>query len=249
MGLLLHCGGKHASLYELQQIELPAETDTYKPVSHYDLALNLADVAGGLLNGYTLSKSQFGLARGGNQMFGVHTFQNGSASMGLSIGFRNSYDKSMSVGIAIGATVFVCDNLALTGDISLMRKHTTNVWEDLETMVVTTVYRSQYNFHHIVQDAEILSGFELSDNQAYQILGYLYGNGVITPRQIPIVKKEWLKPEYNDFADRNAWSFYNACTEALKTCPPRTIMEKHINLHKLMMKGAKDGRISLNAQL
>ena len=248
MGLLLHCGGKHASLYELQQIQLPTETDTYKPVSHYELALNLADVASGLLNGYTLSKSSFGLARGGNQMFGVHTFQNGSDSMGLSIGFRNSYDKSMSVGIAIGATVFVCDNLALTGDISLMRKHTTNVWEDLETMVVTTVYRSQHNFQHIVQDANLFKQKSISDNEAYQFLGLLYGHGVISPRQIPIVKKEWLNSEYEEFSGRNTWSFYNACTEALKTCPPRTIMEKHIKLHK-MVKGVHDGCINLDNQL
>jgi hypothetical protein len=248
MGLLLHCGGKHASLSELQQIQLPAETDTYKPVSHYDLALNLADVASGLLNGYTLSNSRFGLARGGNQMFGIHTFQNGSDSMGLSIGFRNSYDKSMSVGIAIGATVFVCDNLALTGDISLMRKHTTNVWDDLESMVVTTVYKSQHNFQHIVMDAKLFKQKSISDNEAYQFLGLLYGHGVISPRQIPIVKKEWLNSEYDEFSDRNAWSFYNACTEALKTCPPRTIMEKHIKLHQ-MVKGVYDGRINLDNQI
>lgn len=47
-----------------------------------------------------------------------------------------------------------------------------------------------------------------------------------------IVKDQWLKPNHQEFAPRNAWSFYNACTEALKTCPPVTIMEKHIQLHR-----------------
>lgn len=238
MGLLLHCGGKNSTLNELADVPLPIETDTYKPVSHYDLAMNLADVAGGLLNGHKLESSRFGLARDGNQMFGVHTFKNGSDEMGLSIGFRNSYDKSMSVGIAIGATVFVCDNLALTGDVSLMRKHTVNVWEDLETMVVTTVYKSQHNFKYILEDAETLSEIAVSDDEAYRMLGLLYGRGIITPRQIPVVKHEWLAPEYDVFKERNAWSFYNACTEALKSCPPRTIMEKHIGLHQMLMKGA-----------
>jgi len=107
MGLLLHCGGKHATLNELANVPLPVETHSYKPVSHYDLAINLAEVAGSLLNGHALSSSKYGLARDGNQLFGVHTFANGSDELGLSIGFRNSYDKSMSVGIAIGATVFV----------------------------------------------------------------------------------------------------------------------------------------------
>ncbi|MBT5427684.1 MAG: hypothetical protein HOK84_15885, partial [Bacteroidetes bacterium] len=120
--LLLHRGGEQCTLDDLRSVPLPPETRTYQPVSHYDLAKNLAEVSGGLLRGYQLQGAQYGLARDGAQLFGVHTYKNGiSGSMGLSVGFRNSYDKSMSVGIAIGASVFVCDNLALTGDIAIMR--------------------------------------------------------------------------------------------------------------------------------
>jgi hypothetical protein len=232
--LLLHAGGKVASLNDLRAIPLPEETQTYKPVNHYDLATNLAEVSATLLTGYVLEKSQFGLARDGAQMFGVHTYRNGSDSLGLSIGFRNSYDKSMSVGIAVGASVFVCDNLALTGDIAIMRKHTTNVWNDLEEMAITSIYRSRHNFHRIVEDAEVMQGQHLVDDEAYRMIGYLYGNGVLTPRQIPIVKKEWLQPSHEDFDDRNVWSFYNAVTEALKSSPPNKIMEKHIALHAIL---------------
>jgi len=231
MTLLMHCGGQSADLNELRMVPLPDETDTYKPVSHYDLALNLADVSQGLLKDYSLEKSQFGLARNGNQMFGIHTYQNGNDTLGLSVGFRNSYDKSMSVGIAIGATVFVCDNLALTGDIAIMRKHTINVWNDLEELTITTIYRSQNNFKRIEEDSEQMQSRSFTDNSAFRMIGLLYGKGVLTPRQIPIVKREWLTPTYEDFQDRNVWSFYNSCTEALKSTPPNKIMEKHIMLH------------------
>ena len=235
MTLLLHQGGDYCSLEDLRMVPLPPETRTYKPVSHYDLAKNLAEVSSGLLRGYELENAQYGLARDGNQMFAVHTYCNGmSSSMGLSIGFRNSYDKSMSVGIAIGASVFVCDNLALTGDIAIMRKHTQNVWNDLEELIITTVYRSQHNFIRIVEDAEIMRGKYLSNDDAYRLIGLLYGNDIITPRQIPIVKKEWLNPTHEDFEERSIWSFYNACTEALKSAPPNKIMEKHISLHKIL---------------
>ncbi len=237
MGLLLHCGGQMVDLNQLREIPLPDETTSYKPVSHFDLAFNLAEVARGLLHEHTLEKSQYGIARDGRQMFGVHTFRNGNDSMGLSIGFRNSYDKSMSVGIAVGASVFVCDNMALTGEIAVMRKHTTNVWQDLEEMAITTIYRSKSNFHKIIEDAEDLQYQPIDDDRAYRQLGLLYGRGVITPRQIPIVKKEWLQPSYTDFEPRNQWSFYNAVTEALKSTPPTKIMEKHIALHDIMMRG------------
>ena len=233
--LLMHtAGGDYATLEELRSIPVPSETNTYKPVSHYDLAKNLAEVSGTLLRDYELERSQYGLARDGAQLFGVHTYRNGSDSMGLSIGFRNSYDKSMSVGIAIGASVFVCDNLALTGEIAIARKHTSNVWNDLEELTITTIYRSQHNFTRIVEDAQVMQGQHLTDNDAYRLLGLLYGQGVITPRQIPVVKKEWLTPSHDEFEDRSVWSMYNAVTEALKTAPPTKIMEKHIALHQLL---------------
>ena len=236
MTLLIHKGGEYCSLDDLRDIPLPQETRTYKPVSHYDLAKNLAEVSSGLLRGYQLEKAQYGLARDGNQMFGIHSYRNGiSSSMGLSIGFRNSYDKSMSVGIAIGASVFVCDNLALTGEIAIMRKHTANVWNDLEELTITTIYRSQHNFSKIVEDAETMAERYLSNDNAFRLLGLLYGNDVISPRQIPVVKREWLNPSHDEFEDRNVWSFYNACTEALKSTPPNKIMEKHISLHDILI--------------
>jgi len=233
--LLMHtAGGDYCSLDDLREIPMPEETRSYKPVSHYDLAKNLAEVSGTLLRDYELERSQYGLARDGAQLFGVHTYRNGSDSMGLSIGFRNSYDKSMSVGIAIGASVFVCDNLALTGEIAIARKHTSNVWNDLEELTITTIYRSQHNFTRIVEDAQVMQGQHLTDNDAYRLLGLLYGQGVITPRQIPVVKKEWLTPSHEEFEDRNVWNFYQAVTEALKSAPPPKVMEKHIALHQLL---------------
>jgi len=239
MSLILHKGAHEVSLADLQSIDLPDETESYKPVSHYDLATNLVKVAQDLLNGFTYSKSQYGLARDGNQLFGIHVFQNGADDMGLSIGFRNSYDKSMSVGIAIGASVFVCDNLAFTGEVTILRKHTLRVWQDLEEMMVTSIYRSRNNFNRIVEDAEGMKYAYLSNDNAFRLLGFLYGKGVLMPRQLPVVKREWTHPSYNEFSNNNLWSFYNCCTEALKSSPPTKIMEKHIKLHDLI-KSVKD---------
>ena len=236
--LLMHTSGsEYCTLDDLRNIPLPEETPTYKPVSHYDLATNLAKVSATLLRDYSLEKSNYGLARDGAQLFGVHTYRNGSDSMGLSIGFRNSYDKSMSVGIAIGASVFVCDNLALTGEISISRKHSANVWQDLEELTITTIYRSQNNFNRILEDSQVMQSQHLSDDDAYRLTGLLYGHGIISPRQIPVVRKEWLTPSHDDFEDRNMWSFYNAVTEALKGSPPNKIMERHISLHQLLTPG------------
>ena len=232
MTLLLHSGGETASMEELAAIPLPKETHSYKPVSHQALASMLGAMASDLLPEFELVNTQFGLARDGQQMFGVHTFKNGSSAMGLSIGFRNSYNKSLSVGIAVGGQVFVCDNLCLQGDVTVLKKHTLNVVASLESLALSAIYKSRSAFNQIQEDAEVMKGIPLSDEDAYRTIGLIYGHGIITPRQIPVVKKEWLEPSHDAFAGRNLWSFYNAVTEALKSSPPQSIMERHLAIHK-----------------
>lgn len=234
MSLLVHRGGEIVTRDDLALIEVPEATDTYVPVPHNHLADTLSTIGQDILKGFTLSKEQYALAREGNQLFGVLVFRQDHSELGLSIGFRNSYDKSMAIGIAIGAEVFVCDNLALTGDITVLRKHTANVWASLEDTAISTLYRSQRNFEKIVEDSVSMKGRAIDNSDAFKMIGLLFGNGVLTPRQLPVVKKEWLNPSYEDFRPRTQWSFYNACTEALKSCPPLVIMEKHISLHTLM---------------
>ena len=155
-GLMLHCGGKSASLGELDLIAMPQATETYQPVSHYLLARKALTITQDLLKGYVLNSESYGLAREGSQMFGVLQFKGENPEMGISIGFRNAYDKSMVVGFAAGGSVFVCDNLAISGDIVVMRKHTKNVWADLEEKMIITCYNAVHTFKQLSSDAEQL---------------------------------------------------------------------------------------------
>jgi len=235
MTLLLHQGGQECSLEDLQSIPMPAETRSYKPVSHYDLAVNIARVARELLREFVLHKSQYGLARNGGQLFGVHSFKNANTELGLSIAFRNSLDKSLSVGMAFGAAVFICDNLALTGSIVKVRKHTTLVLKDLEEMILTGVYRARTSFINAVDDAGRMKRIEITNDGAYRAMGHLFGHKVLSPRMMPVALKEWHNPSHEEFEPRTLWSFYNACTEALKISPPQSILERHIQLHSHLL--------------
>ena len=71
-----------------------------------------------------------------------------------------------------------------------------------------------------------------SDREAFQLLGLLYGNDIVSPRQLPVVRDEWLRPTHEEFQERNRWSFFNAVTEALKSTPPVSIMEKHVKAYQ-----------------
>ena len=235
-GMILHRGAIEVKRHDLDLVPLPEETDSYQPVSHYDLTDRLLTVSQDILTDYCLVGEKYALARQGQQMFAFLQFRKEEADLGLCIAYRNSYDRSMSVGMAIGATVFICDNMALTGEIAVMKKHTKNVWTTLEDLAISTIYRSQRNFQTIQVASERMRDIPFSDADAFSAMGNLFGMDIVSPRQIPIVKEEWLRPRHGVFRERNAWSFYNACTEALKSCPPSAIMEKHIRLHREMEK-------------
>lgn len=234
MGLLLHKDGKEAKKEDLALIPLPPATDSYTPVSHYDLANTLSTIGQDILTDYTLIGETYALARQGNQMFAFLKFQSDQNDTALSFAFRNSYDRSMSIGFAAGLSVFCCDNLALNGDIVVMKKHTKNILTSLEDSVITTLYKAQNQYRGLLRDKERMGLVMLSDDEVFRAIGLLYGRGVLSPRQLPLVREEWLKPSHEEFQARNMWSFFNCVTEALKTCPPLSIIERHIALHKLV---------------
>lgn len=231
-GMMLHRGGFEVKRQELDLVPLPEETDSYTPVSHYHLADKLLTISQDILTDYTLIGEKYALARQGQQMFAFLQFKNSETDMGLALGFRNSYDRSMSVGLAVGASVFVCDNLALTGDIAIMKKHTKNVWATLEDLAISTVYKSQKNFQQLVCDADRMKGFPLTNEGAFGLMGVMFGKEIISPRQISVALSDWNRPYHEEFKPRNLWSLYNCFTEALKTSPPISIMENHLKLHR-----------------
>ena len=233
--LTLHCGAELVELNALKNIRLPEETRTYTPVPHYDLVMNTMQSGDIFLKpqGYTLESTNFGLGRKGKHMFFTLNYGREGARNGLTIGGRNSYDKTTSIGLAAGMHVFVCDNLMFSGDqVTYLRKHTGKVMDDMEIMLMRIMKGADAEWLNMNKLTEQMQQDPLSDGEAYRWMGLLYGRGVLTPRQLPIVKENWKKPEYDDFKEKNMWSFYNACTEALKTSPPNQMLNRHIKLHK-----------------
>jgi len=236
--LTLHCGAELVELNSLKNIPLPEETRTYKPVPHYDLVMNTMNSGDIFLKpqGYELESTNFGLGRKGNHMFFTLNYGREGAQNGLTIGGRNSYDKTTSIGLAAGMHVFVCDNLMFSGDqVTYLRKHTGNVMDDMEIILMRIMKNADWEWQQMTKISNEMEKHYLSSSDAYRWMGLLYGNGVLTPRQLPIVKDNWNKPQHEVFKDKNMWSFYNACTEALKTSPPNQMLNRHIKLHQQLV--------------
>lgn len=233
--MMIHCGGEGVEREALDLIPLPEATNSYMPVSHYDLTGRIKAISEVVLKDYALIGESYAIARAGNQMFALLKFGTEDTETGLSVAFRNSYDRSMSIGLAIGASVFICDNLALHGDLVVMKKHTKNVWLDLEGQVITTLYKSIERYNQVLLDRDAMKDRRITNDQGFQFLGLAYGHGILSPRQMPVAKEKWTNPQYEEFQDRNYWSLYNACTDALKSSPPMQVMENHVKLHKAIL--------------
>ncbi|MBI2505575.1 MAG: DUF932 domain-containing protein [Candidatus Latescibacteria bacterium] len=236
--LMLHCGAKTATLEQLSTIPLPQETPSYKPLPHYDLALNTLRIGQEMLGtrGFQVDKAQFGLDREGARMFGTVSFANGVEGMGLAVGFRNSYDKTMSAGFALGGRVVVCDNLVLAGELVVMRKHTGGIIEELRDKLVLTFHQAHQTWDSLVEDRRQMQALELTDDRAHEILGRAFGQGLIAPKQFLHVSREWRQPRHTEFEERTLWSLYNAVTEVYKGLPVHLTMERHINLHRFAVQ-------------
>ena len=123
--------------------------------------------------------------------------------------------------------------MCFSGDqVTYLRKHTGNVFDDLEVMLMRIMKGADNEFIRMSDSASKMGETHMNDIEAWRMMGLLFGKGILSPRQLPVVKKEWKKPRHMEFREKNVWSFYNACTEALKSTPPRDILTRHAKLHK-----------------
>lgn len=236
--LLTQCGSRRCSLEQLLTIPEPEQTKTYTPLNHYDFAVNVLTIASELLKGYRYDGDSYALSSDGQKMFGVITFRKINSQqdedLKIAVGLRNSYDKTMSAGLVIGSSVLVCDNLMFAGDIKVMRKHQgEDMHEDLHDQIVTAIYKSQHQFTQLSEDVQLMKAQPMTQQQKYEYIGRLTGEGVLSATQSTAAFKELWNPSHEEFTKDTLWAGYNCVTEALKSSPVHQIINRHCDLHSL----------------
>lgn len=216
---------------ELSVIPVPIITETYSPVPHMtiiDTVLELLDK-----RNLVVTNESYRADANGNKMTGMIRVNQGNSDMEFMIAFKNSYDKSMSVGFAAGSQVIVCENGCVSGEISMLRRHTGNVVTELTDKINFTINSMEDAFNSIYEDSELFKQLELNDDLICEFAGRMFiKENMITSAQLSIIKREFEKSTYPEFSEKTAWSFYNWCTHALKESHSSTMIQDHINLHK-----------------
>ena len=236
MTLMLHRGGWEATKADLAAVPVPQATESYQPVPYgrfiEEVELHVPRF------GLTIQSQQFALAKGGNQMFGVLTCSNGHGprDYALAIGLRSSLDRTLSVGMTSGSRVTCCDNLAFSGEVTMHRKHTVNVFRDLPDLIYRML--SQVSSMRERTDGEIaaMKVRELPPAHAHHLMVEAIRANVLPASRLPKVIEAWEEPAHAEFLPRTAWSLFNAFTEVQKGAPPRTQMEGSLRLSSLFRR-------------
>jgi hypothetical protein len=218
---------------------VPARTESYSPVPHSYFLETVQNVIG---------------ARGDLEVTGnrIYTNLNGEKLVGFTtvkfrgmevdpefglemmLGYKNSYDKSMAAALVAGASVMICSNGCIGGDmLTFKRKHTGTIEEELVEKTALAVNCMRDGFANLVLEVDIMRDYALTPRQKAELLGIMYfEEDMVSPNQLSIIKKEIINS--NHFRGNTLWDLYNNVTESLKSSHPLSHIEDHIKLHRFM---------------
>lgn len=218
MSLILHCGASPATREEVDAIATPEGTDTWTPVPHGELIDTVADSLSG--SGLRAVSQDYATTRDGNRLFGLFTLgsDNPGGDYALTIGLRNSHDKSFPISVCCGARVFVCDNLSFHGEVVITSKHTRHIKDRLPRIVVEAVQKLTESRRITERRIALYKETEVRGQPHLHDLALrLYRAQAIPASAVTRVIEEYETPKHDEFKGGSLWCFQNAVTEVLKS--------------------------------
>lgn len=234
--LYTHCGASQATLAEIrtsyrvptldelrEQRKSESAGNRWRPIHHADLIdqITLAAEARGL----GIARQSFALSEDSHDIFGFMQFDGfdlGRSDMAPVLGFRSSNMQRFRLLGVSGSRVFICDNGAIVGEFVFGMKHTTGNVEEMSVGIDEGLGKWEDQSKRLKRVVEAMESMELSQRDADHLLMEGFRDKVFALgklREIDEIYRAYENPahdHYAAFAPRNAWSLYNAVTEAAK---------------------------------
>jgi len=211
--LIVHRGAEIVTREQLAQYVPPPATETWKPVSHLQLVETLTQVMQD--RGLFITREQFAVQKA--KLFGTFDLEwQKMEEFGAAVGFRHANDKSMPIQIAVGARVFICDNMSFLGELIHTRKHTAKL--DLGVELDSAMYRYIQGWRKLVDDIIIQKETVMEDRKAKTLLYDIFRQKIVPLKLFHPIVEEWetqMKLE-----SPTGWLLHNCCTAHIKTLPP-----------------------------
>jgi len=227
---LSHAQSELVSRDELMAIAPPVGTTTWRPVAHGDLVLAIERQL--RARGIEIAAQQYAIQRRGARLFAVLDLSlERTEESCCAMGIRTANDRSMALEIAVGIKVFVCDNLAFSGDlIALRRRHTARF--DLDADIARAMGR--YEAHALRLQNQILTAaaHPLTEEEAKSLIFEAFRQEILPVRHFKPVVETYFSPspEMPDCAPRTLWGLHNAFSRAVRAMAPAPAFEATVEL-------------------
>ena len=196
----------------------PEATDTFKPIAHAALIDELEKSLA--FRHIQIVRDEYAVTPDGMKLFGLLELNAEFEGVRFAIGLRNANDKSMRLGMVAGYRVFVCDNMALSGDFKpLLAKHTKHF--DLVESLSIGVDRIQRGFEPLREAITFKRSHKLRDEEAHSVIYRAFMENRFPLKLLTTVHQEFfVAPSHAEFKQQTVWSLENAFTTAFKELKP-----------------------------
>jgi hypothetical protein len=204
---------------QLLAVPTPLGTATHRPVPHAEIIEALIETLS--FRHISVVKDEFAISKDGMKMFGVLDLDTGMHGCRFSIGVRNAHDKSMRLAMTVGYRVFVCENMAFSGDFEpVLAKHSKHF--SLQNALSIGVDQMQRNFDGMRKQVDTWKEAQLSEVDAKLVIYRAFIEcGLEVPRHLARpVHDLYFSPQHEEFQPRTLWSLSNAFTSAFKQLEP-----------------------------
>lgn len=215
--LMVHAGAHRVTREELSNLPVPASTDTHKVVPHHEVINQLEEALS--FRHIQIVKGDYAIARDGARLFSLLEVNADHEGIRFAIALRNAHDKSMTLAMTAGYRVFICDNLALSGDFKpLAAKHSKRL--NVEEALSLGVDRIQRQWQPLRERVDFMRQKTLPITTAQALIYRLFTEAKFPIRLFRSVDYNYFHPQYDEFKPRTLWSLSNAVTSALKETKP-----------------------------
>ena len=212
--LILHAGGREVTLDELMEVKAPPPEGRWFPLSHGAVLNKVKDTLAAA--GFIVAKERLATSHEHHRFFGVLDMESElMPGVALSVGVRNSTDRTFKIGVCFGARTFVCDNLAFSAQIVVARKHTRHGEFHFGGDIAATMPKLGEFRAQEAQRLQTLHSTEVSNMQAESVILRAFEKGIVPAQLLGDIIREWRSPSFPEFNPRTLWSLASAFTTVL----------------------------------
>jgi hypothetical protein len=228
---------RQVSLSELSAVKMPSATRTWQPIAHHELFELFCESIN--KRGYKIVNHIHTTSHDNRRYFGrinITKKKDANSDFLLTVGVRNSHDKTYAAGGVAGSHVMVCSNGIFSGEHKFTERHTSQVNLRLDQQVERVVESVMGDYKTQDERFSKYREFELDDAMAHDIIIRSIDKQVISASDVPHVIKQWRTPDHPEFSKdgHTMWRLFNAYTDFFKSVNVFDLPRRGDNLYDLV---------------